>query len=63
MLAESLVKSMPPQRILAQQGKPRIISVESVVRLRSIYLQQKADAYKESTVRLRDSIVFDDDYK
>ena len=49
-------------RALAMDGRIRFQKFSQVVRLRHIHRQKDADPYKESTIRLRDVAITEEDY-
>ena len=69
VLSTSLMAGMPliesggaAARSMALAGRQVFNSFEDVVRLRRIYRQKGVDAFKDSTMRLRDSAITTADY-
>ena len=50
-------------RAMALAGRQTFAGFEDVIRLRRIHRQQGVDAFKESTMRLRDAAITYEDYK
>jgi DNA replication protein DnaC len=65
--ASSLIGTTPSEhggsRGHAAKGQRRFQSMTTVIRLRRIYRQAKADEFKESTIRLRDCVSRPSDYE
>ena len=69
VLSTSLMVGMPlsesggqAARSMALAGRQVFNTFEDVIRLRRIYRQQGVDAFKNSTMRLRDSAITTEDY-
>ena len=69
VLASSVLPGMPLMesggavaRALALAGRQTFAAFEDVIRLRRIHRQKGVDAYKDSTMRLRDVAITVDDY-
>ena len=69
VLATSLLPNMPlgdpggaPVRAVAMAGRRTFAEFQDIIRLRRIHRQKGVDAFKESTMRLRDAAITKEDY-
>ena len=56
-------RSGPVARATALAGRQTFAQFEDVIRLRRIHRQKGVDAFKESTMRLRDAAITKEDYE